>query len=196
MSKILRQFLILCLVIPAVAAAIPEEEKQRGCRDLAAKVLPGQRKSAYAACLAWATSECDRIERQFHESCRENSHSDNAIKYDMDRGALRYCEAALMKRETHRVLCDGLRIECRENKVNMGDGSIQGTCAIFRDDKDKRVCLMVETQADRIIDAEKEEKAKCAAMAGPPKPAVPTTTHGKNDGSGAIAPGATKPKKP
>ena len=192
MPMILRHLLFVLILLPLAAGAIPEEEKKRGCSDLASKVLPGLRRAALANCMEWATTECDRLEHQFNDSCRENSHSDNAIKYDMERG-LRYCEAALMKRETHRVLCDGIRRECRENKMKMGENGIEGTCAMFRDDKDKRICVMIEEQADRIIAAEKEEREKCASMSGPPKPAIPTTTHGKNDGSSAAPPPAKKP---
>jgi hypothetical protein len=167
----MRALFFILLLIPMVARAIPEEEKKRGCSDLASNDLATQRPRAIATCVEFATSECDRIEYSFRESCLENSHSDNAIKYDMDHGTASSCQAALMKRETHRTLCDGLRRECRETKAMLPDSSVEMNCRIFRDDNDKRLCVQVEAEADRIIAAEKAERETCAKFT--PKPATP-----------------------
>lgn len=173
----MKLLIFMLVLLPLGARALPEEEKTRACRELSNKTVTSQRKVAFERCVEWATNECDRIERQFHESCMENSHSDNAIRYDFERGNFRSCEAAIMKRETHRVLCDGLRQECRENKVRIGDSSATGTCQMFRDEDDKRLCVEVEKQADRITAAEKDEKLRCEAMR--PKPAgTPPPTKG------------------
>ncbi len=181
------------LILPNLAIALPEEEKKRGCRELAAKVLPVQRTVAYERCLEFAVNECDRIERLFKESCLENSHSDNAIRYDMERSTARFCEAALVKRETHRNLCEGLSKECVEAKVAMGGGGTQGTCVIFRDDNDKKLCVETAKQAARIVAAEKSEKEKCLPILAPPRVANPTTSHGVAEPTPAVkAPPPTK----
>lgn len=169
-----RKIVLLMVLLPSLAFGISDEEKQRGCNELAAKVLPVQRKVALERCLEFASNECDRIERQFYESCLENSHSDNAIKYDINRGNARSCEAAIMKRETHRALCEGLKKECRESKVAMGGSGVEGTCAIYRDENDKRLCVEIDRQAARIIAAEKSERELCEPLMAKqrPKPAV------------------------
>ncbi len=189
----MRALLLILIALPVAGHALPEEEKTRACRELSNKTVASQRKIAFQRCVEWATNECDRIERQFHESCMENSHLDNAIRYDFERGNFRSCEAAVMKRETHRVLCDGLRQECRTNKVTIGDSSATGTCQMFRDEDDKRVCVEVEKQADRITAAAKEEKIRCEAMR--PKATAPAPNPIPAPTSGAApAPTPAKPK--
>lgn len=193
MNMSFRFLFVLIFTLPYIAVALPEEEKKRGCRELAAKVLPIQRTVAYERCLEFAANECDRIEGLFKESCLENSHSDNAIRYDMERATARFCEAALVKRETHRNLCEGLSKECVEAKVAMGGGGTQGTCVIFRDDDDKKLCVEAAKQAARIVAAEKLEKEKCQAIMAPPRLANPTTSHGVAEPTPAVkAPPPTK----
>ena len=181
-----RTLALLIFFLPVVAVALPEEEKKRGCLEMAAKVLPVQRTVALERCLEFATNECDRIERLFKESCLESSHSDNAIRYDMERATARFCEAAVMKRETHRNLCEGLSKECVEAKVAMGGSGVQGTCAIFRDENDKKLCVEAAKQAARIVAAEKAEKEKCLAILAPPRIYNPTTSHGVAEPTPAV----------
>jgi hypothetical protein len=184
---VIRILIFVILLVPAIARAIPEEEKKRGCTELAAKVLATLRPRAIATCMEFVTAECDRIEYTFRESCLGNSHSDNAIKYDMDHGTASSCQAALMKRETHRTLCDGLRRECRETKTTLGEGAVEVNCRLFRDGDDKRLCVQVEAEADRIIAAEKSERETCSKFT--PKAPTPTTAHGSE-------PQAPAPKLP
>lgn len=160
----MKTFFLFSFFISLHAHAIPIEEKKRVCQDLSGKVLATQRKKALDRCLDFVSLECDRIERMYRESCGENSPSENAVKYDIERGTKRFCDAALMKRETHRTLCDGLRRECRENKLALLDTSVEVNCTLFRDDQDKRICAMIEAAADRIIASEKSEKQKCANL--------------------------------
>jgi hypothetical protein len=181
-----RILLMIIFILPNIVSALADEEKKRGCRELASKVLPVQRTLAFERCLEFATNECDRIERSFKDSCLESSHSDNAVRYDMDRGTARFCEAALVKRETHRTLCEGIRNECLNAKVAMGGAGTHATCTIFRDEDDKKLCVETSKQAARILAAEKSEKERCLAILAPPRLANPTTSHGVAEPTPAV----------
>src|SRR5688572_29996369 len=140
----MKNLIFILLLLPLTARAIPEEEKQRGCRELSNKVLAVQRKMAFERCMEFVTNECDRIERLFKESCLEKSHLDNAIGYDIERGSVSSCQAGLMKRESHRSLCDGLRGDCRTLKVALGGNKVEANCITYRDEDDKKICAEVE----------------------------------------------------
>ena len=153
----------LIFLFPLLAFGLSDEEKSRVCKELALKVIPQQRESGAARCVEYASIDCDRVERTVNETCRETSHYDSAIKYDVERGNLGSCKAAIIKRETQRSVCEGLRNECRDNKMIM-HGTVAVTCKMFRDEFNKNACAEVEKEVKRIVAAEAAEKKKCAAV--------------------------------
>jgi len=155
---------IFILLLPSVGLALPDEEKQRTCTELSRPVLAVQRPVALSRCLEFASNDCDRMERAMNETCIETSHSDKAIAYDLSRGTASACRAALMKRDTQKIFCDGLNKECRETKIPLGGGGAQASCASFRDEDGKRLCAEIDRQAQRVIALEAAEKKKCADL--------------------------------
>lgn len=149
---------ILVLMVSLSLHALPDDEKKSSCEEIAMTVLPMQKEQAQARCLEFARTECDRIERVFNENCLETSHSDNAIKYDLQRNS---CQAAQIKRASQKSLCEDLNTECRDTKIEVGNSGAHVTCSIFRNENNKKLCLEIDRQAKRIAEAAKAEKAKC-----------------------------------
>ncbi|NJM10284.1 MAG: hypothetical protein HC883_05335 [Bdellovibrionaceae bacterium] len=160
--------LLVTMLFPIAGHSLPDDEKQRVCAELSRSVLPVQRPTALIRCVEFANNDCDRIERSLNETCLEGSHSDNAIKYDFQRGTASACQAALIKRDTQKIFCDGLRNECRELSVAMGGGGAEARCNSFRNEENKKLCVAVEAQAERIVNLEVQEKQKCAQLSGTP----------------------------
>lgn len=173
MKSIVLFGILILTGLPPSTLALPNEEKERTCKELSRSVLPVQRETAVKRCLEFADNECDRIERSLNETCLDTSHSDNAIKYDLERGGAGACEAAVIKRDTQKIFCDGLRKECFDSKVMMGGGGAFASCSNFRNEDFKKLCAEVEHHAKRIIAAETAERQKCAPF---------LKNHSKSDG--------------